>query len=255
MYTWINFSKEVCENKKVEYVMKNIKNKQSVAALIGVRAGSKRVEDKNSRSFSNSNLLRIKIEQLQKVSNLDKIVINSEDETLLAIAQECGAEIVKRNPAFATDGISTSDYYKNIAENCDADIILSATVTTPLIKIESYEDGINKFFEMDKTCFDSVTSCTILKEFLYIEGKPLNYDPSNQVRSQDLPNICCLNYGYSILYRENMIKNRNIVGKTPYFVPLSKIESVDIDTLEDFFIAETLYEAVNKKDNLLVYNT
>ena len=220
--------------------------KYTVAALIGVRGGSQRVEKKNSRSFSNSNLLRIKIKQLLEVPNLDKVVVNSEDEELLAIARESGAETVKRDPAFATDGVSTSDYYKNIAENCDADIILSATVTTPLMRKESYEKGIKKFLELEGQGFDSVTSCTVLKEFLYVDGKPLNYDPSNQVRSQDLPNIFVLNYGYSILFRENMIKNKNIVGKKPSFVPISKIESVDIDTLEDFFIAETLYEAISE---------
>ena len=89
--------------------------KYTVAALIGVRGGSQRVEKKNSRSFSNSNLLRIKIKQLLEVPNLDKVVVNSEDEELLAIARESGAETVKRDPAFATDGVSTSDYYKNIA--------------------------------------------------------------------------------------------------------------------------------------------
>ncbi|MGJ8676100.1 MAG: cytidylyltransferase domain-containing protein [Akkermansiaceae bacterium] len=220
--------------------------KYTVAALIGVRGGSQRVEKKNSRSFSSSNLLRIKIQQLLEVPNLDKVVVNSEDEALLELAKDSGAEIVKRDPAFATDGVSTSDYYRNIAENCDADVILSATVTTPLMKVETYEKGIEKFFELEGAGFDSVTSCTTLKEFLYVDGKPLNYDPSNQVRSQDLPNIFVLNYGYSILFRENMIKNKNIVGKSPCFVPISKIESVDIDTLEDFFIAETLYNAVNK---------
>lgn len=227
--------------------MSNLNKKYTVAALIGVRGGSQRVEKKNSRNFSNSNLLRIKIKQLLEVSNLDKVVVNSEDEGLLSIAQDSGAEIVRRDPAFATDAVSTSDYYRNIAENCDADIIVSATVTTPLMRKESYEKGIAKFLELEGEGFDSVTSCTVLKEFLYVDGKPLNYDPSNQVRSQDLPNIFVLNYGYSILFRESMIKNKNIVGKNPCFVPISKVESVDIDDLEDFFIAETLYEATVAK--------
>lgn len=222
-------------------------NQYNVAALIGVRGGSQRIKKKNSRDFSNSNLLRIKVMQLLEVKNLDRVIVNSEDDALLSIAKESGAEVVKRDPAFATDGISTSEYYKNIAENCDADIILSATVTTPLMRKESYEKGIKKFLELQGQGFDSVTSCSVLKEFLYVNGKPLNYDPSNQVRSQDLPNIFALNYGYSILFRDDMIRNKNIVGKNPFFMPHNKIESVDIDTLEDFFIAETLYDAIRAR--------
>lgn len=227
--------------------MSNNSNKPRIAALIGVRGGSQRVSKKNSRSFSNSNLLRIKISQLLEVSNLDKVVVNSEDTELLEIAAAAGAEVVQRDPAFATDGVSTSDYYKNIAENCDTDVILSATVTTPLVRKESYEAGIEKFIALMDEPFDSVTSCSVIKEFLYVNGKPANYDPANQVRSQDLPNIYALNYGFSIIKREDMIHYKNIVGKNPHFIPLSKIESVDIDTLEDFFIAETLYEAISSK--------
>ena len=215
--------------------------KYTIAALIGVRGGSKRVKNKNSRNFANSNLLDIKVKHMLNITLLDKVIVNSEDDELLSIAHESGAETIKRDPEFASDEISTSDYYQNIAENCEADIIVSVTATTPLIEKASYVKGIRKFLEVVGQGYDSVTSCSPDKEFLYMDGKPLYYYPSKQVRSQDLPEIVSVNYGYSILFRKDMIRNKNIVGKNPLFVPLSKVESVDIDTHEDFYIAETLY--------------
>ena len=224
--------------------------KYTIAALIGVRGGSKRVKNKNSRNFSNSNLLSIKVKHMLDVPLIDKVIVNSEDEDLLSIAERAGAETVKRDPKFASDEISTSDYYQNIAENCSADIIVSVTATTPLIEKSSYVKGIEKFLELDGQGYDSVTSCSRVKEFLYMDGKPINYDPTNQVRSQDLPEIISVNYGYSILFRIAMMRNRNIVGRNAFFVPLSKIESIDIDTPEDFYIAETLYNQAGKNSSL-----
>ena len=219
-----------------------------IVALIGVRGGSKRVPNKNSRPFCKSDLLTIKIETLKQVSGIQRIVVNSDCPDLLAIAARAGAETVVRDPAYATDSVFTSDYYRDMAENCQAEAVLSATVTTPLVEVESYERGIAEFQSLDRSKHDSVTSCFPMKEFLYLDSKPLNYDPAKQVRSQDLPDIIALNYGYSIIDRAKMIEYKNIVGKRPMFMPLNKIESVDIDTHEDFFIAEQLYQSL-KCDN------
>jgi CMP-N-acetylneuraminic acid synthetase len=220
-----------------------------VVALIGVRGGSKRVTNKNRREFSDTNLLALKINTLRQVSGIDRIVVNSECPILLEIAKKCGAETVIRDPAFATDEVLTSDYYCHIAENCPGDIILSATVTTPLVKPQSYEKGIQAFLKTSEADHDSVTSARPIKEFLYLDGRPLNYDPARQVRSQDLPNIVALNYGFSIIRRQHMIECKNIVGKHPFFVQLPQVESIDIDTAEDFFIAETLYNALRIQSN------
>jgi N-acylneuraminate cytidylyltransferase len=77
---------------------------------------------------------------------------------------------------------------------------------------------------------------------MFLDNKPINYDLRKQPRSQDLPNIYALNFAFSILTRDNMIKYKNVVGLSPYLYELSEIESVDIDTQFDFDIAEFLYK-------------
>ncbi|QEG02208.1 CMP-N,N'-diacetyllegionaminic acid synthase [Stieleria maiorica] len=215
-----------------------------IVALIGVRGGSKRVKNKNSRPFAGSNLLELKIATLRRVPGIARVIVNSECDHLLDIARSSGAETIKRDPQFANDHITSSDYYQHVAENCPAEIILSASVTTPLFTVESYQKGIEAFRRADYAKHDSVTSCCRIKEFLYRDGVALNYDPQNQVRSQDLPRIMAVNYGFSIIRRDDMIKLRNIVGKRPLMIETSRLESIDIDTQEDFFIASTLYNAL-----------
>jgi CMP-N-acetylneuraminic acid synthetase len=211
-----------------------------VKALIAVRSGSERVVNKNLRPFAGSNLLELKIKQLKGITELDGIIVNSNDDRMLEIAANLGAETVKRDPQYATGSVSMSDVYKNMAENFNGDIVVYANVTNPLVKNESYSNAIRTFKEI-RGKFDSLNSAHLIKEFMFLDNKPINYDLEHQPRSQDLPNIYALNFAFSILTKEDMIKYKNVIGRQPYMYELTEAEAVDIDTQFDFEIAEFLY--------------
>lgn len=204
-----------------------------VKALIAVKSNSKRVPHKNSRPFAGSSLLKIKIEQLQR-PGID-VVVNSDCESMLWTAKAMGCETVKRDPKYVRDDVSMSEVYRHMAENFPADIVMYANVTNPLIK----DSTIRKL----KTMYDgtSVNTCHHIREFLWRDGKPLNYDPQKQPRSQDLPDIYALNFAVSIISRADMIKYGNVVHPKPKLVPISEVEAVDIDTMNEFKFAEWLY--------------
>ena len=58
-----------------------------ITAVIPVRSGSTRCKNKNIRYFNESNLLKMKIEQLKKVKNLDRILVSSNCDEMLNIAK------------------------------------------------------------------------------------------------------------------------------------------------------------------------
>jgi CMP-N,N'-diacetyllegionaminic acid synthase len=215
--------------------------KKTLKALVAVRSGSQRVQDKNIRQFANSNLLEIKIKQLLKIKQLDGIVINSNDDIILSLASRFEVSINKRDEKFASNTISMSEVYRNMAENIDADYILYANVTNPLIKTETIQKIID-FFYANIDVYDSVNSATKITEFLFLDNKPINYDLLNQPRSQDLPPINSLNFAVNIISRQNMIDYKNVVGRNPYLFDISDIEGIDIDNQLDFDIAEFLYQ-------------
>lgn len=76
---------------------------------------------------------------------------------------------------------------------------------------------------------------------MWLDGKSINYDPLNAPNSQNLPEVVALNFGATITSKEDLIRNRNIIGKHPKFVITSDIEAIDIDTPLDFYIAEQIY--------------
>ena len=211
-----------------------------IKALIAVRSGSVRVEHKNIRAFAGTTLLDIKIRQLLAVNGLDGIVVNSNDEDILNIARKYKVELVKRDDKYASNTVSMSDVYENMAQNIDTDVVMYSNVTNPLMRIDTIEKMIERFREGGD--FDSLNSVNSIKQFMYLDGKPINYDPMNQPRSQDLPDIVAINFAISLLSRAHMIEYKNVVGRKPELYTISDIEAVDIDTMLDFKTAEYLYK-------------
>ena len=213
-----------------------------IKALIAVRSGSERVKNKNIHNFADSSLLEIKIRQLSRIKCLDGIVVNSNDPTMLEIAHNLHCETVQRNQIFASPTTSMSDVYANMAEHFSADYVAYCNVTNPLIEDITIEKAIMMFQEL-RNKHMSVNTAHLIKEFMYLDGHAINYDPLNQPRSQDLPDIFALNFAVNIISREDMIKYKNIITPEHILLPVGEVEAIDIDSEMDFAIAEFLYRS------------
>lgn len=216
-----------------------------IKALVAVRSGSQRVVNKNIRPFAGSSLLEIKLNQLKRIPNIDGIVVNSNDDKMLEIASNMGCEVVKRDEYYASNQVSMSEVYRNMAENVNADVIAYINATNPLLNdrtivqaIENYKKNISQY--------DSLNSAHLIKEFLFKENLPINYDLRHQPRSQDLPDISALNFAINIISREKMIECKNVVGYKPNIYIIDEVEATDIDNPIDFDFAEFVYKRKNE---------
>lgn len=215
-----------------------------IKALVAVRSGSQRVVNKNIRPFAGSSLLEIKLNQLKRIPNIDGIVVNSNDDKMLEIASNMGCEVVKRDEYYASNQVSMSEVYRNMAENVNADVIAYINATNPLLNdrtivqaIENYKKNISQY--------DSLNSAHLIKEFLFKQNLPINYDLRHQPRSQDLPDISALNFAINIISREKMIECKNVVGYKPNIYIIDEVEATDIDNPIDFDFAEFVYKRKN----------
>ena len=125
---------------------------------------------------------------------------------MMEIAEKMGCETVKRDPYYASNEVSMSDVYENMAQQMDTDIIAYINVTNPLLKDETIIAAIDKYKELAAAGqYDSLNSAHLIKEFMFVDNKPINYDLKHQPRSQDLPDIAALNFAVSIISKEKMI--------------------------------------------------
>jgi N-acylneuraminate cytidylyltransferase len=214
--------------------------KEKIKAIIPVRAGSIRVKNKNIKPFAGKNLLILKIEQLLRIKEIDEVCVNSESEEMLELAKKSGATPVKRLDKFSTNECSINDVWEHMADNIDCEHVIYTNVTNPLVKDDTYKKCIEKYFSLPPGM--SLNTVTLVKEFLWMNKTPVNYDPNNQPRSQDLPDVFHPNFAINIIKRDIMKKNKSIISRdfSPFY--LDKIESVDIDDEHDFLIAELLYK-------------
>lgn len=215
-----------------------------VTAVIPVRAGSRRLPNKNILPFGDSNLLVHKIRQLKCVGNINSVVVSSDSDEMLKMAQKEGVLIHKRTPEYCDEKTKTfNEVVENIAQAVDGDILMWAPCVCPLTSIESYENAIEIFKKevLKKKKYDSVISAKIFKEYLFDEKGPHNWNPEHHVPSQQLPEWKTIINGFYISMRQDMIKWKYLYGKNPYLYILDKKESVDIDDAEDFEVAKALY--------------
>lgn len=225
-----------------------------ITAVVPVRKGSQRVKDKNLRPFANTTLLDNKLKTLLLVPEFDSIVVNTNSEAAIELVEEeyKNTKITyhRREEYYASSQCSGSEFFKHLGEVTDTDIFVYTPCTSPFIKADTYSKCIHKFLSTDQ--YDSLATVSSIKEFLWLDGKPLNYNPLHAPNSQDLPNVVALNFGVSIINKENLISNSNIIGKKPQFIVTDEIEAIDIDTPLDFYIAEQLYRKliIEKKDLL-----
>lgn len=209
-----------------------------ITAVVPVRKGSQRVPSKNLRPFADTTILELKLKTLKESGVFDDIVVNTDSEEAIAIAIANGVSYHRRDEYFASSVCSGSDFAVHLAETTDTDIFVYSPSTSPFVSIETMKECVKKFKESDD--IDCVATVSAVKQFLWFDNKAVNYDPQNTPRSQDLPDFVALNFGFTVMKKETIIRKKNFVGDTPMFVVTSDIESIDIDNEIDFFIAEQI---------------
>jgi CMP-N-acetylneuraminic acid synthetase len=216
-----------------------------IIAMVPVRAGSTRVLNKNTRKFADTNLLDLKLKVLKKVQGINQIIVSTDCEIAAEIANKQNVKIQWRNNYYAGSNITNDQHWLHIAKTTPGDIVFLAQVTSPLLRVSSIQNALN--FYLNSNIYDSLNSVTAEKKFLWKDMKPINYNINQTPKSQDLPNIVSLNFAITIIKKQVMIKRKNVIGFNPSFFELDKVESLDIDDLIDFNIAELMYQKLGNK--------
>ncbi len=214
-----------------------------LVAVVPIRQGSVRLKNKNFKPFAGSTLLEVKLDQLKRVDGIDEIVVNTDAPRAIEIAKEKGVSHFERDAYFASSDCVNSDHWRNLAETTEADFVMHTLCTSPLLRDETYHDLLEVYRGKLLTGEnDSVNTVREVKKFMWLEGRPLNYEMGMAPNSQNLPDVLSITFGASIISRSQMIETSNVVGSKPYFHRLDEVEAVDIDTPLEFEFAEFLFE-------------
>lgn len=210
-----------------------------VVALIPVKLGSKRVPFKNIKPFYDGTPLITFIQRVcLKSKYINEIYIYCSDDEVKPYVLD-GVKFLKRPEILNGDNINANDIIKQFMKEIDADIYVNTHTTSPFANPLSIDECIEKVMSDD---YDSAFCAQEVKTFLWDKTGPINFDPNNFPRTQDLPLI----YGEtSIAYvftKQTFLKFGRRVGIKPFIKTVGKIESMDIDYPEDFEICDAIYK-------------
>lgn len=209
-------------------------------AVIPVRAGSRRLPNKNIAEFGETNLLVEKIRQLKKVSYIDNIVVTSDSDEMLEMAKAEGVITHKRALEYCDEKSKTfGELIAHVGENVEGENIIWATCTSPLVLPSNYSQAIEEYEQAIKEGYDSLMSVEPFKRFMWDDEGPINYELGiKHVPSQELKQLYFVTDGILIAPRIKMIEWKYFHGTKPYKYILKKIHCIDIDDMLDLEVAK-----------------
>lgn len=230
-----------------------------VLALIPARGGSKRVPDKNIRDFLGKPLIAYTIEQAKACSFVDRVIVDTDSEKIATVAKSLGADVPWLRPArLATDFAKVIDsILYNIKqleqeENYVPTHIMLLQTTTPLRLLSDIEASWEL---MKQGGADSVVTVFPSNprpgDLLAVEDGNVRRDRLVFKDGQ----VMGYNGFVYIMEREALLREKKIITEKTKVFECPQWRSVDIDTFEDWALAEFLYknrEAISDRIENLV---
>jgi CMP-N-acetylneuraminic acid synthetase len=223
-----------------------------VVALLPMKANSERVKGKNFRDFGGKPLFYWILDTLKSVSAIDTIVINTDARYLLlehGLVEGDRVIIRDRKLEICGDYVSMNLVIYDDIQNINADLYLMTHTTNPFLTKKSIEAAISKFkTALQSGKADSLFSVNKIQERFYDgDAKPINHDPNNLLRTQDLEPWYKENSNLYLFTKESFNRTNARIGKNPMILEMDYYESTDIDTPDDWDLAEAMIEHYKKR--------
>ncbi|RMH39235.1 MAG: acylneuraminate cytidylyltransferase family protein [Gammaproteobacteria bacterium] len=219
-----------------------------LVALLPIKGHSERVPGKNFRTIAGQPLYRWTLDTLLSLPEVERVIVNTDARREL---KESGLKeegfggrvlIRDRKPQLCGDFVSMNRVLADDIEAVAADIYLMTHTTNPCLSAATIRRAIAAFRDARaKGKADSLFTVTrIQTRFYRADGSPVNHDPDNLVRTQDLEPWFEENSCLYIFSRESFRATGSRIGRQPMLFETTKVESVDIDDADDWTIAEAL---------------
>tara|TARA_B100001105_G_scaffold247112_1_gene231468 strand:- start:32 stop:694 length:663 start_codon:yes stop_codon:yes gene_type:complete len=217
---------------------------QSISAIVPMRDNSERVLNKNIRSFNGKPLYHYIINNLIDCEIFDSVIIDTNIDAVKGEAPKNFPQviIIDRPDHLKAGEIPMNLVLHHSLQQVDSEFILQTHSTNPLLGKQTIIKAVEAF-QSNYPKNDSLFSVTQLQmRFWDCETKPINHNPGELLRTQDMEPMYFENSCIYIFNREKFLKIKNRIGTNPRMFEINKVESFDIDDMEDFKIAESLHK-------------
>jgi CMP-N-acetylneuraminic acid synthetase len=207
-----------------------------------MKAHSERVRGKNFRDFNGKPLFRWVLDRLLSIEEIDLVVINTDARDILAthgLIDTPRVLIRDRKPELCGDFVSMNRILEDDIAAVPADLYLMTHATNPLLSVKTIRRAQEAYrAALLAGSHDSLFSADrVQTRFYRRDGSPVNHDPANLVRTQDLEPWFEENSNLYLFSRESFARTSARIGARPLVFETPRIESLDIDEQSDWDLA------------------
>lgn len=227
---------------------------------ICARGGSKGVRGKNIRPLLGKPLLAYSLEQAQRSGLFDVIAVSSDQENILDVARQFGADYLIRRPdELATDqAAKLPAIIHGVCEverltGLSFDVCVDLDVTSPLRSVDDIVRAVALLESGEATNVITAAPARRSPYFNLIEltpeGQPVlskTLDPP-VVRRQDAPTCFDMNASIYVWTREALRCGGDLFGPQAKLYVMPQERSVDIDSALDFLLVELLMQRAHQQ--------
>ena len=212
--------------------------------IIPARGGSKGIPRKNLRILGEYPLIYYVIKTALEVSNSLKldVYVSTDDEEIACIASKFGAKIHMRNKELAGDEVTLDeviyDAFLSIREKegKDYDYIITVQPTSPFLKTSTLLKAVSQF---KGTSVETLLSAKEVRHLMWkkINGKSVPLY-TKRVNRQYMEPYYMETGAFVICKKSTLLNYKSRIGKRTAIFLLNGKEALDIDSLEDWALAE-----------------
>lgn len=216
--------------------------RESLAALVPMKAHSERITDKNFKLFNGRPLFHWILNTLRRTNVIDEIVVNTNSKQIARESREqFGATTIDRPEHLCGDRVSMNKIILHDVKQVNHDQFLQTHCTNPLLRPETIEEAVTQFRRED--C-DSLFSVTPFQTRLWDqECEPVNHERDELCRTQDLPPLYEENSNIYLFTQSAVEQQENRIGHDPAMFEMNAEEAIDIDEPIDFKTAEFFHKS------------
>lgn len=221
-------------------------------ALIPARGGSKRLPRKNILQFAGKPMIAWTIEAARESGIFDRVIVTTDDTEIADVALQYSAEVLMRPHSVSDDKASLIDVLHFAAEHIQAwpESVCLLLGNCPLRRAEDIVDSGKLFRKLDCPALLSVSKYGWTPPFRALEiqenGLSFMWAEWSRLKGQDYPEVVCPS-GAVYWARTDRLKGSDTLylpGIQGY--PIAWERGIDIDTQEDFRLAEGLRYAIDR---------
>jgi pseudaminic acid cytidylyltransferase len=219
-------------------------------AIIPARGGSKRIPDKNIRSFLGKPIITYSIGAALESGLFDEVMVSTDSDRIAEVAAECGAVVpFLRSEAASDDFAPLTDvllevirFYSDLGKEWES--VACLLPTAPFIKPSDLLAGYNLMQESGADAVVSVArfSYPIQRALRLKENKLSMANPEYlRTRSQDLEPMFHDAGQFYLIKTRALLEEKTLFCGNTAACELDEIRVQDIDTESDWKLAELKY--------------